>query len=145
MISNLAILYTHHIDRLKLNFFAGRLNTKNRSPMCPVIGLKGCHLIPVRALPMYLRPEIRKGFPDRYIQLFYIFFTIASHARLRGMIDEVISKQFVKEDKIIFPLYNNFLYSRHLHSRIYSVSPAEIARGYSLNFTLSVRNVNFIT
>ncbi len=71
--------------------------------MSAVVSFVGCHTIAVGKLPVDLRMEVRKSLTHVGIELAHAFL-VGSGARLRGVIDEVIGEELIKDLKITLAL-----------------------------------------
>src|SRR5437660_9884257 len=92
MIGNLSVLYAHHIDSHKLDFWVGRSNSKIGALVGSVIRFKGGHAVAVGKLPVDFSVKVWKRLPQVRVQLAYTGL-VWSCSGLLCVIDKIIGEE----------------------------------------------------
>ena len=95
MVSDLAVLDAHDIDRLEMNLAMSWSDSKKWPLMSAVVRLVRSHSIAISKLPMDLRMKVRERNTKIGIELSRTGF-VGCRPRLRCMVDEIVSKELVE-------------------------------------------------
>src|SRR5215472_13932728 len=114
MIGDLAVLDTHDVDRLEMDLTVSWSDTKKAPFVSAVIRLVRCHSVTVGKLPVDLRMKVGECGTNVRVEFLYACL-VRSRVRLRRVIDEIVSEEFVEDvkssislDLFGIPSYNGF-------------------------------------
>ena len=106
MVGNFSVLHTHDIDRLEMDFTVSWSDAKKGPFMSAVVRLVRCNSVAVGKLPVNLRMKVRECGTNIRVEFSYACL-VWSRVRLRRVISEIVSEEFVEDIKSSFAL--NFL------------------------------------
>src|SRR5207247_10108745 len=95
MVSDLAVAHSHDINSFEVNFSTRWRHTEKHSPVRSMIRFIGRHQLPVRGLPMDICVKIGECGTKSVIWVTHAIF-VSLGVRLRCMVDEVVSKEFLE-------------------------------------------------
>jgi|SRR6516165_979328 len=98
MVGDFAVLHTHDVDRLEMDFSVSWSDAKKRPLVSAVIRLVRCHPVPVGKLPVDLRTKVGECDPNIRVEFSYACL-VWSSVRLRRVIGEIVSEEFVEDVK----------------------------------------------
>ena len=114
MVGDLAVLHTHDVDRLEMDLVMGWSNAKKRPFVRAVVTLVRCHSVTVGKLPVDLRMKVGECGTNIRVEFSYACL-VWSSVRLRRVIGEIVSEEFVEDvksslslDLFDIPAYNGF-------------------------------------
>src|SRR5215472_14399252 len=114
MVGDFAVLDTHDVDRLKMDFTVSWSDTKKGPFVGAVVRLVGCHSVTVGKLPVDLCMKIGECGTNIRVEFSHSCL-VWSRVRLRRVIDEIIGEELVEDvkssrslDFFGIPSYNGF-------------------------------------
>src|SRR5215471_4123893 len=114
MVGDFAVLDTHDVDRLEMDFTVSWSDAKKGSFVSAAVRLVRCHSVTIGKLPVDLRMEVRECGTNIRVEFSYACL-VWSSVRLRRVIGEIICEEFVEDvksslslDLFGIPAYNGF-------------------------------------
>jgi hypothetical protein len=98
MVGDFAVLDTHDVDGLEMDFSVSWSDAKEGSFVSAVVRLVGCHSVTVGKLPVDLRMKVREGGTNIRVELSYACL-VWSSVWLRRVIGEIVGDEFVEDVK----------------------------------------------
>src|SRR5215468_2175582 len=98
MVGDLAVLHTHDVNRLEMDFSVSWSNTKKGPFVCAVVRLVRCHSVTVDKLPVDLRMKVGECGTNIRVEFSYACLVWGS-VRLRRVIGEIVGEEFVEDIK----------------------------------------------
>src|SRR5215472_8157854 len=99
MVSDLAAVDTHDVDRLEMNLAMSWSDSKKWPLMSAVVSLVRSHSIAISKLPMDLRMKVRERNTKIGVELSHTGF-VGCRPRLRCVVDETVSKELVENIEV---------------------------------------------
>src|SRR5215469_15224405 len=99
MVSDLAVLDTHDVDRFEMNVAMSWSDSKKWPLMSTVVRLVRSNSIAISKLPMDLRMKIRERNTEIVVEFSHTGF-VGCRPRLRCVVDESISKELVENIEV---------------------------------------------
>jgi hypothetical protein len=114
MVSDLAVLDTHDIDRLEMDFTVSWSDAKKGPFVSAVVRLVCCHSVTIGKLPVDVCMKVGECGTNVRVEFSYACL-VWSGVRLRRVIGEIVGEQFVEDvksslslDLLGVPAYNGF-------------------------------------
>ena len=114
MVGDFAMLDTHDVDRLEMDFTVSWSDSKKGPFVSAVVRLVRCHSIAVGKLPVDLRMKVGECGTNIRVEVSYACL-VWSSVRLRRVIGEIVGEEFVEDvksslslDLFGIPAYNDF-------------------------------------
>ena len=98
MVGDFAVLDTHDIDGLEMDFSVSWGNAKKGPFVSAVVGLVRCHSVTIGKLPVDLRMKVGKCSANIPVEFSYACL-VWSSVRLRRVTDEIFREEFVEDVK----------------------------------------------
>src|SRR5499427_10159920 len=103
MVGDFSVLHTHDIDRLEMDFTVSGSDAKKRPFVSTVVRLVRCHSVTVGKLPVNLRMKVGECGTNIRVESSYACL-VWSRVRLRRVISEIVSEEFVEDVEVSPPL-----------------------------------------
>src|SRR5215468_9383829 len=114
MVGDFAVLDTHDVHRLEMDFTVSWSDAKKGPFVSAVVRLVRCHSVTVGKLPVDFRMKVGKGGSNIRIEFSYACL-VRSRVRLRRVIDEIVCEELIEYvksslslDLFGIPAYNGF-------------------------------------
>src|SRR6516165_7031625 len=114
MVSDFAVLDTHDVEGLEMDFSVSWSDAKKGSFVSAVVRLVRCHPVTVGKLPVDLRMKVGECSTNIPVEFSYACL-VWSSVRLRCVIGEIVGEEFVEDvkpslslDPFGIPAYNGF-------------------------------------
>src|SRR5262245_19291771 len=114
MIGDFAVLDTHDVNRLEMDFTVSRSDTQKGPFVSAVVRLVRCHSVTVGKLPVDLGMKVGECGTNIRVEFSYACL-VWSRVRLRRVIREIVGEEFVEDvksslslDLFGIPTYNSF-------------------------------------
>src|SRR5215831_9752438 len=98
VVGDFTVLETHDVDGVEMDFSVSWSDAKKVPFMSAVIRLVRCHSVPIGELPVDLRMKVGECGTNIHVELSYACL-IWSSVRLRRVIGEIVSEEFVEDVK----------------------------------------------
>jgi len=98
MVGDFAVVDTHDVDRLEMDFTVSWSHAKKGPVVRTVVRLVSCHSVTIGKLPMDVRMKVRECDTNIHIEFSYAFL-VWSKVRLRRVISEIVGKEFIEDVK----------------------------------------------
>src|SRR5215472_8652564 len=98
MVGDFAVLDTHDIDRLEMDFTVSWGDAKKRPFVSAVVRLVRCHSVTIGKLPVDLRTKVGECGTNIHVKFSYARL-VWSGVRLRRVIGEIVGEEFVEDIK----------------------------------------------
>ena len=102
MVGDFAVLDTHDIDRLEMDFTVSWSDAKKGSFVSAVVRLVRCHSVTIGKLPVDVRMKVGECGTNIRVEFSYACL-VWSSVRLRRVIDEIVGEEFVEHVKSSLP------------------------------------------
>src|SRR5215471_7654575 len=103
MVGDPAVLYPHDVDRLEMDFSVSWSDAKKVPFVRAVVRLVRCHSVTVGKLPVDLRMKVGECGTNVRVESSYACL-VWSRVRLRRVISEIVSEEFVEDVEVSPPL-----------------------------------------
>jgi hypothetical protein len=114
MVGDFAVLDTHDVNRLEMDFTVSWSDAKKGPFVSAVVRLVRCHSVTIGKLPVDLRMKVGECGTNIPVEFSYACL-VWSSVRLRRVIGEIVSEKFVEDvksslslDLFGVPAYNGF-------------------------------------
>jgi hypothetical protein len=98
MVGDFAMLDTHDVDRLEMDFTVSWSNAKKGPFVSAVVRLVRCHSVTIGKLPVDLRMKVRECGTNIPVECSHACL-VWSSVRLGRVIDEIVREEFVEDVK----------------------------------------------
>jgi len=98
MVGDFAVLDTHDIDRLEMDFTVSWSDAKKGPFVSAVVRLVRCHSVTIGKLPVDVRMKVGECGTNIRVEFSYACL-VWSSVRLRRVIDEIVGEEFVEHVK----------------------------------------------
>ena len=98
MVGDPAVLHTHDVDRLEMDFTVSWSDAKKGPFVSAVVRLVRCHSVTVGKLPVDLRMKVGECGTNIRVEFSYACL-VWSSVRLRRVIGEIVGEEFVEDVK----------------------------------------------
>ena len=103
MVGDFAVLDTHDVDRLEMDFTVSWSDAKKGPFVSAVVRLVRCHSVTVGKLPVDLRVKVRERGTKVGVEFSHSGF-VGSRAWLRCVVDEIVGEQLLENIEVSPPL-----------------------------------------
>src|SRR6516225_9313342 len=103
MVGDFAVLHTHDVDRLEMDFSVSWSDAEKWSLVSAVVRLVRRHSVAIGKLPVDLRMKIRECSTKIRVEFSYACL-VWSCVRLWCVIDETVCEEFVEDVEVSHPL-----------------------------------------
>ena len=98
MVGDFAVLHTHDVDGLEMDFSVSWSDAEKRVFVSAVVRLVSCNSVTVGELPVDLRMKVGEGGTNICVEFSYACL-VWSSVRLRRVIGEIVGEEFVEDVK----------------------------------------------
>jgi hypothetical protein len=96
MVGDFAVLDTHDVDRLEMDFTVSWSDAKKWPFVSAVVRLVRCHSVTVGKLPVDLRMKVGERGANVRVEISYAGL-VWSRVRLRRVIDEIVGEELIED------------------------------------------------
>src|SRR5215469_18919063 len=103
MVGDFAVLDTHDVDRLEMDFTVSWSDAKKGPFVSAAVRLVRCHSVTIGKLPVDLRMKVGERVTNIRVEFSYARL-VWSSVRLRRVIGEIVGEEFVEDIEVSSPL-----------------------------------------